>query len=63
MLKNIKKYVCKKLLDYHIKKSDYCYGKIDEWNSDDNIYWGNKTARHTMKCLKLTVKLKKLEED
>jgi hypothetical protein len=63
MLKNIKRYVYKKLLDYHIKKSDYCYSKIDEWNADDNIYWGNKTTRHTMKCVKLTLKLKKLEED
>ena len=63
MLKNIKKYVYKKLLSYHLNKSDYYYSKIDEWNSDNNIYWGNKTARHTMKCLKLTVKLNQLEED
>lgn len=62
MLKTIKKYVLKKLLDYHIRRSDYCYAKIDEWNADNNIYWGNKTARHTMKCLKLTLKLNKLEE-
>lgn len=62
MLKNIKKYVYKKLLTYHLKKSDYCYSKIDEWNADNNRYWGNKTARHTMKSLKLIVKLNKLEE-
>lgn len=62
MLKTIKKYVLKKLLDYHVKKSDYCYAKIDEQNADNNRYWGNKTARHTMKCLKLTLKLNKLEE-
>ena len=62
MLKTIKKYVYEKLHAYHLKKSDYCYSKIDEWNADNNIYWGNKTAKHTMKCLKLALKLKKLEE-
>ena len=62
MLKNIKKYVLKKLLDYHLKRSDYCYAKIDEWNADNNRYWGNKTAKHTMKCLKLATRLNKMEE-
>lgn len=62
MLKNIEKYVLKKLYSYHIKRSNYCYAKIDEWNADNNRYWGNKTARHTMKCLKLAVRLNKLEE-
>lgn len=62
MLNNIKKYVYKKLHAYHLKRSDYCYSKIDEWNSDNNRYWGNKTAKHTMKCLKLVTKLNKLDE-
>ena len=62
MLKNIEKYVLKKLHDYHLKKSNYCYAKIDEWNADNNRYWGNKTAKHTSKCLKLAVRLNKLEE-
>lgn len=62
MLKTIKKYVYKKLHGYHHKKSDYYYGKIDEWNADNNRYLGNKTAKHTSKCLKLAVKLNKLEE-
>lgn len=62
MLKNIEKYVLKKLHDYHLKRSNYCYAKIDEWNADNNRYWGNKTAKHTMKCLKLAVRLNKLEE-
>ena len=61
MLTKIKKYVYKKLHAYHLKKSDYCYGKIDEWNADNNRYWGNKTAKHTRKCLKLAAKLNKLE--
>lgn len=62
MLKTIKKYVLKKLHDYHLKRSNYCYAKIDEWNADNNRYWGNKTAKHTSKCLKLAVRLNKLEE-
>ena len=62
MLKTIKKYVYKKLHAYHLKKSDYCYAKIDEWNGDNNRYWGDKTAKHTSKCLKLAVKLNQLEE-
>lgn len=64
MLKNIKKYVYEKLHAYHLKKSNYCYEKIDEWNSDNNRYWGYKSAarKHTVKCLKLAVKLKELEE-
>lgn len=61
MLKNIQKYVLLKLHAYHLKKSMYCYAKIDEWNADNNKYWGNKTAKHTSKCLKLAVKLNKLE--
>ena len=63
MLNNIKKYVLRKLHAYHLKKSDYCYRKIDEWNADNNRYWGDKTAKHTSKCLKLAVKLNELEED
>lgn len=62
MLKTIKKRVYKMLHNYHLKKSDYCYAKIDEWNADNNRYWGNKTAKHTSKCLKLAVKLNELEE-
>ena len=62
MLKNIKNYVYTKLHDYHLKKSDYCYSKIDEWNADDNQYWGDKTAKHTKKCLELNLKLIELEE-
>lgn len=62
MLNNIKKYVYKKLHAYHLTKSNYCYSKIDEWNADNNKYWGNKTAKHTSKCLKLAVKLDKLGE-
>lgn len=62
MLTNIQKYVLKKLHNYHLNKSNYCYGKIDEWNADNNRYWGNTTAKHTSKCLKLAVKLNKLEE-
>lgn len=62
MLKTIEKYVLKKLHNYHLKRSNYCYAKIDEWNADNNRYWGNKTAKHTMKCLKLAVILNKLEE-
>lgn len=62
MLKNIKKYVFTKLHAYHLKRSDYCYQKIDEWNADNNRYWGDKTAKHTSKCLKLVVKLNELEE-
>lgn len=63
MLKNIKKYVYEKLHAYHLKKSNYYYSKIDEWNADNNRYWGNKTAKHTCKCLQLAVKLYELEED
>lgn len=62
MLNNIKKYVYKKLHDYHLKRSNYCYSKIDEWNADNNRYWGKKTAKHTSKCLKLAVKLNELDE-
>lgn len=62
MLKNIKKYVYKKLHTYHLKKSNYYYSKIDEWNADNNRYWGNKMGKHTSKCLKLSVKLNELEE-
>lgn len=62
MFNNIKRYVYKKLHAYHLKRSDYCYSKIDEWNSDNNRYWGNKTAKHTMKCLKLVTKLNELDE-
>lgn len=61
MLKNIKKYVFKKLHTYHLKRSDYCYSKIDEWNADNNEYWGDKTAKHTRKCLELDAKLYELE--
>ena len=61
MLKTIKKYVLTKLHDYHLKKSNYCYTKIDEWSADNNEYWGNKTAKHTSKCLKLAAKLNELE--
>lgn len=61
MLTNIKKYVFRKLHSYHLKRSDYCYRKIDEWDADNNAYWGNKTAKHTVKCLKLADKLNKLE--
>lgn len=61
MLTNVKKYVFKKLHAYHLKKSNYYYGKIDEWNADDNRYWGDKTAKHTSKCLRLAVKLNELE--
>lgn len=61
MLKNIKKYVLKKLHDYHLKRSDYCYSKMDEWDADNYRYWGDKTAKHTSKCLKLSAKLNKLE--
>lgn len=61
MLTNIKKYVYKKIHAYHLKKADYCYSKIDEWNADNNQYWGDKTAKHTSKCLKLALKLNKLE--
>ena len=60
MLKNIKKYVLTKLHNYHLERSKYCYAKIDEWNADNNRYWGNKTAKHTSKCLKLAEKLSKL---
>lgn len=38
MLKTIKKYVMTKLHDYHLKKSNYCYSKMDEWNADNNAY-------------------------
>ena len=62
MLKIIKKYVLTQLHNYHLQKSNYCYAKIDEWNADNNRYWGNKTAKHTSKCLKLAVKLNELEE-
>lgn len=62
MLNTIKKYVYKKLYVYHLKKSNYCYTKMDEWNADNNEYWGNKTAKHTSKCLKLDVKLNQLDE-
>lgn len=62
MLKTIKKYVFKKLHDYHLKRSNYCYTKIDEYCADNNRYWGDKTAKHTSKCLKLAVKLNDLEE-
>ena len=62
MLKTIKKYVYKKLHGYHRKKSDYYYSKIDEWNAENNRYWGDKTAKHTVKCLKLMTKLNELEE-
>ena len=62
MLNNIKKYVFEKLHDYHLKRSNYCYAKIDEWSADNNAYWGNKTAKHTNKCLKLAAKLSKLDE-
>lgn len=62
MLKYIKKYVMKMLHAYHLKMSDYCYEKMDEWNTDNNRYWGDKTAKHTSKCLKLAVKLNESEE-
>lgn len=62
MLKNIKKYVLKKLHDYHLKKSDYCYSKIDEYSADNNVYWGEKCTKHVAKCLKLNLKLIELEE-
>lgn len=62
MLKTIKKYVLKKLHNYHYKKSVECYAHMDEWCADNNGYWGNKTAKHTSKCLKLAVKLNELEE-
>ena len=62
MLTKLKKYVFEKLYSYHLQKSNYCYSKIDEWNADNNRYWGDKTAKHTSKCLKLAVKLQDLEE-
>lgn len=62
MLKNIKKYVYKKLLSYHLKKSDHYYSKIDEWNADNNIYWGNKTAREADEELQNYI-LKAVTED
>lgn len=62
MFKNIKKYVFKKLHNYHLNRSNYCYAKMDEWNADNNEYWGDKTAKHTRKCLELDMKLIELEE-
>lgn len=62
MLKTIKKYVYEKLHAYHLQKSMDCYAHMDEWNADNNRYWGDKTAKHTSKCIKLAVKLNKLEE-
>ena len=49
MLNNIKKCVFKTLHAYHLKRSNYCYSKIDEWNADNNKYWGDKTTKHTIK--------------
>ena len=57
MFNSIKKYVFKCLHAYHLKRSDYCYGKIDESDESSIDYWGGKTAKHTMKCLKLDAKL------
>lgn len=61
MLKTIKKYVYEKLHAYHLKRSNYCYSKLDEWDADNLRYWGEKTAKHTRKCLKFNAKLRELE--
>jgi len=62
MLKNIYKYVLKKLHDFHLDMSDYYYGKMDEYGSENNDYYGVKVAKHTRKCLKIMEKLVAMEE-
>ena len=59
---NVKKCVYTIKYKYHLILSDYCYGKIDEWDADNIRYWGDKTAKHTKKCLETIAKLNKIEE-
>lgn len=62
MLTKIKKRVMEMVHDYHLKMSDYYYGKMDEHGSENNEYYGGKVTKHTRKCLELNLKLKELEE-
>ena len=61
MLTNIKKYVLRKLYDYHARQSDYCYEQIDTSDEDSIRYWGGMAVEHSDKCLELRMKLKELE--
>lgn len=60
-MSKIKEYVLKSKLAYHRKLSDYYYSKVDEYNADNNRYWGAKCGKHTNKCFETMEKLYNLD--
>lgn len=61
MLKFIKKHVLKAMYNYHYHMSNYCWKKVDEYDSERNYYWEDKVAKHIRKELELFDKIIQLE--
>ena len=62
MLTKIKKHVLKVIYNYHYHMANYCYGKVDAYRPENNVYWEDKVTKHTIREMVLVDKLVQMGE-